>query len=127
MSIKNPRKSSWVKGVKTILFGFWLNFFRFQMFGFAVFDKEHRDRGGDGEEDGVREERQSHAKSVHQKTGDDWGKRLGQHACGVIVTGEYPDIGTLGHFDDHRIGVDINGRPAKADDDHRSVDNPAER
>ena len=51
---------------------------------------------------------------------------LRRHGEGVIVAGELADIRAFAHLNDHRQGVDIDGRPCKADerkdDEHDDID-----
>ena len=83
-------------------------------------DEQHRHKAERDKQGGIREE-DFIGDRAHQGSGDDRGHDLRRHGRRIVITGEFADIGTFAHFNDHRERVDVNGRPRDTDQREEDV------
>ena len=74
-------------------------------------DEEHGHKRAGHAQRGLRAEH-GHADLVHQEAGDNRRDALRGHAGRVVEAGVAADIAAGAHLNDHREGVDVDGRPA---------------
>lgn len=83
--------------------------------------QKHGEEGGRNEKRGIREQSMI-AYMLEQETGKNRGDDLRRHGKGIVKSGEFTDIAALAHFNHHRIGIDIDGRPGHANQGEQAVD-----
>ena len=59
---------------------------------------------------------------LQKRTGKHRRQDLRCHREGIVHPGEFTDITALAHLDDHRIRIDIDGRPSDTDQQENDVD-----